>query len=63
MEVRGSVVDAHIHADCSDVGAVVGEPIVGVFGALGLLQLDVGRLKLDQTFRPVCPNEVIAKIS
>ncbi len=62
MEVRGSVVDTHIHANGSNVGAVVGEPVVGVLGTLGLLQLDVGRLKLDQAFWPVCPNEVVAKV-
>ncbi len=47
MEVRGPVVDTHIHAYGSNVGAVVGEPVVGIFGALGLLQFDIGRLKLD----------------
>jgi hypothetical protein len=62
VEVRGSVIDAHIHTDCSDVGAVVGEPVVGIFGSLGLLQLDVGRFQLDQAFGLVCPNEVVAKI-
>jgi hypothetical protein len=40
MEVRGPVVNAHVYAYGSDVGAVVGEPVVGVLGALGLLQLD-----------------------
>ena len=63
MEVRGPVVNAHVHAYGSDVGAVVGEPVVGIFSSLGLLQLDVGRFKFDQAFRLVCPNEVVAKIS
>jgi hypothetical protein len=40
----------------------VGEPVVGIFGSLGLLQLDVGRFQLDQAFGLVCPNEVVAKI-
>ncbi len=61
MEVRGPVVNAHVHAYGSDVGAVVGEPIVGIFGALGLLQLYVGRLELDQALGLVCPDEIVAK--
>ncbi len=57
MEVRGPVINAHVHAYGSDVGAVVGKPVVGIFGALGLLQLYVGRLEFDQALGLVCPNE------
>ncbi len=63
MEVGGPVVDSHVNTYGPDVGVIVGEPVVGVLGALGFLQLDVGRLKLDQAFRFVSPNEVVAKVS
>ncbi len=63
MEVRGPVVDSHVYTDGSNVGAVVGEPVVGVLGALGLLQLDVSRLEFDQTFRFVGSNEIVTEVS
>ncbi len=56
------VVDAHVHADRADVGAVMGQPVVGVLGSFGLLQLHVSCFQLNQTFRLVGSEEIVAEV-
>ncbi len=62
MQVSCPIVYARVHADCADVGAVVGLPVVGVFGPFGLLQLYVSCLQLDQALRLVGSDELIAEV-
>jgi hypothetical protein len=61
VQVGRPVVQAHVYRDYTDVGSVVGQPVVRVFGALRFFELHVGGLHAHQAVRFVRFYEAVAE--